>query len=64
MGGFDAEDLTGTTARLIIIGITALAGLGCVIAGGQGLKEKLIFIIVGGAIVFSATGVVRALFNK
>ncbi len=56
------EMLTGNTARLILAAVIAIIGIAIAAIGGQGMKEKLFFVIIGGGICFSAQTIVNWAF--
>ena len=57
--------ITGSTAKLVVIIITALIGIGLAagVIGGEAGKQKIFYVVIGGAVVFSAQTIVSKLFN-
>ena len=54
--------LCGRTARLIFVALVALTGIAMAAIGGQGMKQKIFYLIIGGGIVFGAQNIVNMLF--
>lgn len=55
--------LTGTTGRLIFVALIAILAITMAVVGGQGVKEKVFWVVIGGGVLFGATQIVGALFK-
>lgn len=55
--------LTGTTGRLIFIALIAILAITMAVVGGQGVKEKVFWVVIGGGVLFGATQIAGALFK-
>lgn len=61
--GWIIDILTGTTGRLIFIALIAILAITMAVVGGQGVKEKVFWVVIGGGVLFGATQIVGALFK-